>query len=424
MRSALIERTGDDQLELAARNRQIDFLLELDRLPQAESALRELALRAGDSADPRADAYVSLHRARLAIVEGRYEEAEGLNAEAAGHGARLRDTTLLALTRVQLFSLRWAQGRLAELESATRQAAGADATPAWPAALALLCCEVGKDEDARRELERLAARDFEDLPRYNGWLVTMALLAEVSVRLGDLRRAKLVRELLSPFPDRNVISPQAAFIGPVARYLDMLSGALGNGAAATPSAAPGSAALRREGELWAFDLDQRSVRVRDSKGMRCIAVLLANPGVEIAAVELARPGGLDFAAAAGDAGPALDAEAKAAYRRRIEELQQDLDEAESFNDPERAERAREELEFVSRELAVAVGLGGRDRKAASNAERARVSVTKALRGTIKRLGEHDAVLGRELEATIRTGTFCVYEPDPRRPLRWQVDAAA
>jgi hypothetical protein len=78
------------------------------------------------------------------------------------------------------------------------------------------------------------------------------------------------------------------------------------------------------------------------------------------------------------------------------------------------------VDFLEHELVAAVGLGGRDRKAASNTERARVSVTKAIRATIKRIREHDPMLARELEATIRTGTFCVHEPDPRHPLEWRL----
>jgi hypothetical protein len=51
-----------------------------------------------------------------------------------------------------------------------------------------------------------------------------------------------------------------------------------------------------------------------------------------------------------------------------------------------------------------------------------VSVTKAIRTTIKRIAEHDADLARELETTVRTGVFCAHVPDPRRPLEWRVSA--
>jgi hypothetical protein len=67
-----------------------------------------------------------------------------------------------------------------------------------------------------------------------------------------------------------------------------------------------------------------------------------------------------------------------------------------------------------------VGLGGRDRRAASSAERARVNVTRAIRAALGRIAEHSPALGRHLEATVRTGTFCSYVPDPRLPLTWQL----
>jgi hypothetical protein len=190
--------------------------------------------------------------------------------------------------------------------------------------------------------------------------------------------------------------------------------------------------LHWQGDMWAFELGGRSVRIRDSKGMRCLATLLSNPGVEIHSLELAGGARVPSARGAGgpaadlsrarpgDAGPTLDDQAKAAYRRRIDELRDDLEEAEAFNDPERAARAREEMDFLTRELAAAVGLGGRDRRTASNVERARVAVTKAVRATLKRIEEIDGELGAELVGTVRTGTFCAYEPDRRRPVTWAV----
>ena len=132
--------------------------------------------------------------------------------------------------------------------------------------------------------------------------------------------------------------------------------------------------------------------------------------------------GLAVQAGTGDAGPALDSQAKAEYRSRLEDLRAEIEEAEAFNDPERSARAREEMDFIAHELSAAVGLGGRDRKVASAAERARVNVTRALRREIRRIADEDSSLGRELETTVRTGTFCAYEPDPRRPVAWEVDA--
>jgi tetratricopeptide (TPR) repeat protein len=121
----------------------------------------------------------------------------------------------------------------------------------------------------------------------------------------------------------------------------------------------------------------------------------------------------------GDAGELLDAKAKAAYKARLDELQAELDEAERFNDPGRAAEAGAERDFLVDELARAVGLGGRDRRAASHAERARLNVTRAIRAAMANLARANPSLGRHLAATIRTGRYCSYTPDPRAPITWE-----
>jgi non-specific serine/threonine protein kinase len=121
----------------------------------------------------------------------------------------------------------------------------------------------------------------------------------------------------------------------------------------------------------------------------------------------------------GDAGELLDAQAKAAYKARLEELQAELDEAADNNDPGRGAKARQEMDFLVDELARAVGLGGRDRRAASHAERARLNVTRAIRAAMANLASADPSLGRHLAATIRTGRYCSYIPDPRAPITWE-----
>jgi non-specific serine/threonine protein kinase len=118
--------------------------------------------------------------------------------------------------------------------------------------------------------------------------------------------------------------------------------------------------------------------------------------------------GIDEAPA--DAGSVLDAKAKDQYKSRLEDLENDLEEATRHSDTGRAERARAEIDAIAGELASAVGLGGRDRKAASNVERARVNVQRRLRDAIERIAELDPGLGRYLSASIRTGTYCSFSP--------------
>src|SRR5262249_36864770 len=108
--------------------------------------------------------------------------------------------------------------------------------------------------------------------------------------------------------------------------------------------------------------------------------------------------------------PLLDAPAKAAYKRRLEDLRDDLDEATRFNDSARATRARTEIDFLSQELARAVGLRGRNRRASSAAERARLNVTRAIKAAIKRISAGHPQLGHYLGTTVKTGAFCSYTP--------------
>ena len=212
--------------------------------------------------------------------------------------------------------------------------------------------------------------------------------------------------------------------------------------AAEPAPAPNHAlaaahgsrrvAFYRRGDIWTIGPPGALIQLRHSKGLTHVVRLLAAPRVEFHALDLVGgegPAGASAAAAAqagldvrggGDDGPILDGEAKSAYRARIIELEEEIAEAEAFNDPERVARLRDELAFLLRELAGAVGLGGRDRKHGSDAERARVNVTRAIRQAIKRIAQRDAALGRSLDTAIRTGTYCVYEPAPGDEPEWDL----
>ena len=189
--------------------------------------------------------------------------------------------------------------------------------------------------------------------------------------------------------------------------------------------------FRREGDYWSIVFDGRTVRVRNLVGMRYLARLLAAPGREHHVLDLVageagaseqRVGAGDPGALSrlpiGDAGEVLDARAKESYRRRLAEIEEDMDEAQAAGDGERHAQAAVERDFLVRELTSALGLGGRDRRAASASERARVSVTRAVRQAMARIGDHHPVLGEHLALTIRTGTYCTYAPDPRAPGHW------
>jgi predicted ATPase len=188
-------------------------------------------------------------------------------------------------------------------------------------------------------------------------------------------------------------------------------------AATTNGAPPSSAnAFRRAGELWELTFGGETVHMPDLKGLHDIVRLLAAPGEEIHALDLGAVA--DGAAPQGHAGEILDDEARAAYKRRIEELREERELAEAANDPVRAERAQEELEAIGDALKSAYGLGGRARKAGDHAERARSAVTWRIRSAISRVEAVHPALGRHLKNSVRTGTFCAYEPE--QPVDWRL----
>jgi non-specific serine/threonine protein kinase len=76
--------------------------------------------------------------------------------------------------------------------------------------------------------------------------------------------------------------------------------------------------------------------------------------------------------------------------------------------------------MLEEQLATAVGLGGRDRKAADHVERTRSRVGKAIRNALKSIREHDRSLGHHLATSIQTGYFCVYRPGPDASLAWRL----
>lgn len=181
-----------------------------------------------------------------------------------------------------------------------------------------------------------------------------------------------------------------------------------------------TATFRREGDVWSIEFAGQVVRVRDARGLHYLSRLLPDPAREFHVLDLvAAETGATRTGALGDAGALLDERAKAAYRRRLADIDADLEDARAGGDAVREAQADNEREFLLRELSRAVGLGGRDRRAGSASERARVAVTRAVRHAIARIAEHHAALGEHLQHSIRTGTYCAYEPDPRAPVTWR-----
>jgi non-specific serine/threonine protein kinase len=186
-----------------------------------------------------------------------------------------------------------------------------------------------------------------------------------------------------------------------------------------------------QNDYWIIRYHGRTALLKSTRGLHCLAVLLYDPGREFHVRDLVSrqmdastpPGAVildQHAWREPHAGiPILDGKAKVEYQRRLNELRQELNEAERFKDPQRKAKAQNEVQAIADYLASAIGLGGRDRKTSSDAERARSAVTKCVKNAIQKIGDAIPSLGYHLAARIKTGYFCSYNPHPDRPVTWK-----
>ena len=177
------------------------------------------------------------------------------------------------------------------------------------------------------------------------------------------------------------------------------------------SVAPHDDGLRLllEGDYWSVSAQGVTCRVQDNRGMHMLARLVEQPGRELHVLDLSgSPSGVDGS----DAGELLDARARREYEERLRDLASELDEASGFNDLARQARLTTERDALLAELARGFGLGGRPRRGASAVERARVNVRRRLTLALRRIRGANPALAEHVEASLRTGVFCVYEPRP------------
>jgi tetratricopeptide (TPR) repeat protein len=163
--------------------------------------------------------------------------------------------------------------------------------------------------------------------------------------------------------------------------------------------------VRQAGRAWQVIAGSRMVEVRHSVGMTYLAELVRNPGVELSAVDLASRHELTADA---QHDPVLDDRARKEYRQRVDELRAEIADADDDGDPERAARARLELDWLVDELSRITGLAGRARSFDDSAERARTSVQKAIKRALARISEADPFVGAAIRRRVVTGGRCVF----------------
>jgi hypothetical protein len=415
----------DGDLELLGRRLRLVALLELGRREESEREIRAFELRAAEVRHPLYLWYPPLWRSTWALAEGRYERSAQLLEESRRLGQGGANAELLNVV-AHWWLYTWTEDREGLLRL-FREFDLAELPDLWAhVSRALLAAQVGSAEEARSHFELVAHR-LDEIPVDSEWLPTMAQAAEVVERIGGHPVAAHLAGLLEPYADVWVVEGiGAALHGPVhaslarchpdplrraehrARAAELLRGVGAAGRlqhlpGAAPAAVPGTAALAREGDVWALTWLGRETRVRDSKGVRDLAALLAVPGQEVPALDL-YGGPTEH-----DTGEVLDAAAREAYKRRLRELE----DADSLSEGEATERA-----LLLEQLAGAYGLGGRVRRTGSSSEKARSAVTARVRDAVRRIAAHDPELGRHLDRSVRTGTFCSYAPET--PVVWRL----
>ena len=423
--------------------------------------LRALDRLAEESGSARTAYFAAARQAMHTVVTADLATADLAIARAAGLGGAAAEPDLEAVTH----SLAAARARRAG-DSATllREAAAfaaygaAEGVPSVTAEAAVLWLEGGEPGRALELLHQLAGGGLASVARDVDFLLTTVSLVQVAAALcrEDAAAAEIAAEgvrLLEPYAGRAVLNAGAVtFHGVVDEYLFRACAALDEPSAASwrnqasaaylrlgatcwlprldtrlggqPARRPPAAAvvhLRPDGAGWLVGYDGATFALPDLKGLRYLRELARHPGADVAALDLAAAGQGGAVLAESPAGEVADTRALAAYRRRLRDIDAELDEARDWADEARVTRLELEREALLREVGAATGLAGRRRRFGSADERARVAVRKAISAALARVGERDAALARLFRDTVRTGAACRYDPDPARPVTWILD---
>ena len=425
--------------------------------------LRALDRLAEESGSARIAYFAAARQAMHTVVTADLATADLAIARAAGLGGAAAEPDLEAVTHSLAAARARRAGDSAALlsEAAAFAAYGAaEGVPSVTAEAAVLWLEGGEPGRALELLRQLAGGGLASVPRDVDFLLTTVSLVQVAAALcrEDAVAAEIAAEgvrLLEPYAGRAVLNAGAVtFHGVVEEYLFRACAALGEPSAASwrnqasasyqrlgaacwlprldtqpggqPARRPPAAAvvhLRPDGAGWLVGYDGATFALPDLKGLRYLRELARRPGADVAALDLAAAGQGGAVLAESPAGEVADARALAAYRRRLRDIDAELDEARDWADEARVTRLGLEREALLREVGAATGLAGRRRRFGSADERARVAVRKAISAALARVAQQDAALARLFRDTVRTGAACRYDPDPARPVTWILDGS-
>jgi len=271
--------------------------------------------------------------------------------------------------------------------------------PTWQCVIALYHAAVGDEAGARKVFERLSAQDYRDFTVDVTWLPSMSMLAEVCAFLDDAERAERLYELLLPYAGRIiVVVGNVAVRGAVDYFLGLLArtrhqwepAARHFGAAAEAherlNARPLVALAKFE---WAHIL-------RDQNPSK--AAVLLDQALAIAAnLGMKRLEDMGEHAASTPANPSFLKEGDhwaASFEGKVVHLK----------DSRGCTYLAQLLSRPGQAVAAA------ELATTSGQEQARIAVRKAISVVLRALSSQHPALGAHLEASLRTGKQCVYQP--------------
>ncbi len=446
---ALAREAGDQTLELLGHRFLVVVHAELGDFAAHDSEIEAFARLADRLRQPLLGWYTPLFRGAQALLRGSLAEAERRNREVAAAAASTGSVNAALLAATQLLCIRADRN----IEPPADLLDILDMDPAewasYASGLSFVAARAGQPEKAKVLLALHSGDHFARIRPDSEFITTCMLFGRVAADVGDVEALRDLRGLLLPYEDLWVVDGISACIwGPVQLELariaivlgddeeartrlvaarrvveragarprlsdiEALSERVGGAIWAEPTHSTGGV-FRREGEIFTIEYEGTVVRAKDSKGLRDLERLLADPGREVHVLDLVGTGRV---AQEGHLGDVFDARARAEYRRRLEELEEDIEEASAAADRSRVERLQIERDFLIDELSNALGLSGRPRRAGEVHERARKAVSARIRLAIDRLAAEHPGLGRHLANSVQTGTFCCYRPE--RPTTW------
>jgi DNA-binding SARP family transcriptional activator len=222
------ERIGDKERVFAGHDLRLRYVWALADRAAVDVSVEALGELANELRQPGHHWDIGTTRAMVALMEGRFADAEQLIDETFTIGQRAESWNAAVSHRLALFVLRRAQGRLAEVEDLMKRSVHEyPSLPRFPCALAHLYGELGREREARASLDGLLSRDLAHDHVDANWLFTISLLAGPCALLGDREAADRLYAILLPYERLYAQAPVESVFGSVARGLGVLATALG-----------------------------------------------------------------------------------------------------------------------------------------------------------------------------------------------------